>query len=123
MGIYESKIETFNRDRTVLTITRDPGYGEIVVESWIKICEIRDRQNCFCCSCGDREGSDIACRNHGWMAKRPCETHDMPGSRWGEEMCDDIELHKLMTRGTAHRISCEYGKMPKSVEATTKEGN
>jgi hypothetical protein len=42
------------------------------------------RTNCFCCSRGDRDGSDPACRNHGFAAKRPCEAHGMPGSTWEE---------------------------------------
>lgn len=125
MGIYESKQQLFNRDRTVLTITRDPGYGEIIVESWVKVCEIRDRQNCFCCSCGDREGTDVACRNHGWAAKRPCEMHEMPGTPWGEEMCsNDCEgvTETLLMDGevvsqiNTHKENCLFGKMPDSVQ-------
>jgi hypothetical protein len=132
MGIYETKSENFNRDRTVLTINRDPGYGEIIVESWIKICEIRDRQTCFCCSCGEREGTDIACRNHGWAASRPCETHGMPGTPWGEEMCADDcpgSVDKLMIDGkeimeiSSHKEDCLYGKMPSSVEAERKNAD
>lgn len=44
--------------------------------------ETVERSDCFCCSCGDREGSDMACRNHGngLAGERPCETHNMPGS-------------------------------------------
>lgn len=44
-----------------------------------------ERTDCFCCSCGDREGSDPACRNHGWAAQRPCEAHNMPGQAWEPE--------------------------------------
>jgi hypothetical protein len=44
-----------------------------------------ERTDCFCCSCGDREGSDPACRNHGWAAKRPCDVHNLPGSEWDDE--------------------------------------
>jgi hypothetical protein len=53
----------------------------VVAHEWVE-----ERSNCFCCSCGDREGSDPACRNHGFAATRPCETHNMPGSEWDEEM-------------------------------------
>lgn len=44
-------------------------------------------ENCFCCSCGDREGSDHACRNHGsGHGERPCDEHGTKGSEWTEEV-------------------------------------
>lgn len=50
---------------------------------------VKERTDCFCCSCDeDRPGSDPACRNHGWAAERPCETHSMPGSPWDENAGD-----------------------------------
>lgn len=42
------------------------------------------RTDCFCCSCGESEGSDPACRNHGFAAKRPCDIHNLPGSEWDD---------------------------------------
>lgn len=38
------------------------------------------RETCFCCTCGDREGSDPYCRNHGWMGERSCEEHGQIGT-------------------------------------------
>lgn len=40
-----------------------------------------DWKYCHCCSCGEREGSDPYCRNHGGTyGERPCEKHNQPGS-------------------------------------------
>jgi hypothetical protein len=63
------------------------------------ITEFSVRTNCYCCSCGEREGSDPACRNHGWAATRPCERHGMPGQEW-----DDT-------------LETAAGRMPESVQA------
>ncbi|MGC0143179.1 hypothetical protein [Pseudactinotalea sp. Z1732] len=51
----------------------------VVAQPWVE-----ERTDCFCCSCdnteyGTRVGSDPHCRNHGFAAERPCETHNMPG--------------------------------------------
>jgi hypothetical protein len=46
----------------------------------------------------------------------------MPGTPWGEETCDDIELHNLMPAGTEHRIACSMGKMPSSVQEANHGG-
>ncbi|AYN57321.1 hypothetical protein PBI_BRIDGETTE_55 [Arthrobacter phage Bridgette] len=47
---------------------------------------VKERTNCYCCSCPNEQTcADPACRNHGWAATRPCETHNMPGQPWGEE--------------------------------------
>jgi hypothetical protein len=101
------------RDGPVMHISWDNGYGEVVVQTWVQINEIRDRQTCFCCSCGDREGSDIACRNHGFAASRPCEKHGTEGTAWGEEMCDCLIGGETPE---SHDANCAMGKMPKSVE-------
>lgn len=69
-----------------------PGISRTIIYKAIAIFE--ERTNCFCCSCGEREGSDPACRNHGWAALRPCEKHQMPGQPWGYD--DDEELDDLM---------------------------
>jgi len=62
-----------------------PGYKNsrtVTATKW----ELAERTDCYCCSCGVREGSDAACRNHGFAAERPCETHNMPGKPWGAEL-------------------------------------
>jgi hypothetical protein len=42
--------------------------------------EVRERADCFCCSCGDDDfGQDADCRNHGWDGRRPCGVHGLPG--------------------------------------------
>jgi len=68
------------------------------------------RTNCFCCSCGDFT-SDPACRNHGFAAKRPCETHNMPGSVWDELPNEDGSIPDWC------------GTMPESVQEVRKQRN
>lgn len=66
--------------RAVTVTISEPGLewtATIPAEAWTE-----KRDNCFCCSCGDNEGSDSACRNHGHAGTRPCELHNMPGSPW-----------------------------------------
>lgn len=123
MGIYPGNVQyeydtTRDCNSPIMHVTWDTGYGEVVVQTWVQICEIRDRRTCFCCSCGDREGSDVACRNHGFAAKRPCEKHETPGQPWGEEMCDCLDEGFL--KGF-HALGCLMGKMPQSVEKTLSE--
>ena len=49
----------------------------VIASHWVEV----ERTDCYCCSCDDDSGvSDGACRNHGFYAERPCETHNMPGS-------------------------------------------
>ncbi len=60
---------------------------------------IEDRTNCYCCSCPSDGAMDLACRNHGFAAVRPCENHSMPGIPYDGEM-----------EGSA-------GQMPRSVQA------
>lgn len=72
----------------------------VLASEWVE-----ERTDCFCCSCGDREGSDPACRNHGFAAERPCETHNMPGSVW-----DDFGIEGDTSVGT----------MPESVQAVRR---
>lgn len=114
MGIYPGQpwyAYDTTHDGPIMHKVWDTGYGEVVVETWVKICELRDRRNCFCCSCRDQEGSDPACRNHGWAARRPCERHNMPGQAWGEEICFCAAEHKP---------NCLEGKMPDSVERAAR---
>lgn len=90
MGIYE----TYTKDPAVTdeatglqTWTEHqhwPGYirsRTVTATPWVET----SRDDCFCCSCGEREGSDPACRNHGWAAQRPCETHNLPGQPWDND--------------------------------------
>jgi len=79
----------YAQGRPVTIHVSEPGLeytATIRPEDWTET-----RTDCFCCSCGDREGSDSACRNHGFAAKRPCELHAMPGSTWDEEMMPDLK--------------------------------
>lgn len=83
--------------REVTVEVSEPGLtwtATLKPEDWTE-----ERDDCFCCSCGDREGSDHACRNHGYAGKRPCELHGMPGSTWEAEDGSDS------------------GEMPASVQA------
>lgn len=85
------------RTDTAIRTYNDYG-GEVLIQVFECVAEIRVRTDCFCCSCGDRPGSDPACRNHGWAAKRPCEIHDMPGSPWDddedENMPESVQVYR-----------------------------
>lgn len=125
MGIYRNEAYAVDVSRDgehqILVKTIDAGYGLIRTEVYQLICSIDDRQTCFCCSCGYREGADVACRNHGFAAMRPCEKHGMPGMPWGEEMCDDLELHQK--QDADHLMACSMDKMPESVEQANKKNS
>jgi hypothetical protein len=70
-------------------VTIEAIYERTVIETpWVEV----QRITCYCCSCGDREGSDPACRNHGFAAVRPCEEHGTPGSVWDADMGDGEPL-------------------------------
>lgn len=98
MGIYlETRYE--GQDDTLLVRTGTPGLETVSV--YQLVATIENRTNCYCCSCPDEGPTDMACRNHGFAASRPCEYHNMPGQTWGEEMM-----------GTT-----SYGTMPLSVQA------
>lgn len=57
------------------------------------------RTDCFCCSCDeDRPGSDPYCRNHGFVAMRPCESHSMPG----QEDEDGVLPDSVQMENTRH---------------------
>ncbi len=87
-----------------VAVVSEPGLQRRVTYTMTERAEIRD--NCYCCSCGDREGSDAACRNHGFAGQRPCETHNMPGQEWGDEASSELE-----------------GSMPESVQAERAKRN
>lgn len=77
MGIYAWTTDEKQGDLLVRSV--DGGYGMTVTTVYQPILVIENRTTCYCCSCGDREGSDPYCRNHGWAGTRPCEQHGMSG--------------------------------------------
>ncbi len=89
MGIYpeyrKDKVQYTAGGLTWTEYRETPGLVEertVTATSW----SVKERTDCFCCSCDDeRPGSDPACRNHGWAAQRPCQTHNLPGQTWGDE--------------------------------------
>jgi hypothetical protein len=91
--------------RTWTEVTTTPGVTEerYVVAS----APVVKRTDCFCCTCGDREGSDFACRNHGYYAQRPCERHGMPGQPWEgtDEMPESVQAE--LARLRASRLEIE----------------
>jgi hypothetical protein len=80
MGIYPETDFKVDRKTGLLTKTYNDFSGVVVTTIYQPICTIEARDNCYCCSCGEREGSDPHCRNHGWAGQRSCELHEMPGS-------------------------------------------
>lgn len=79
MGIYPKTKYEWDHKRQVLLQHYDNFSGMKVTTVFVPIAKIEDRDNCFCCSCGEREGSDPFCRNHGFAGLRPCESHNQPG--------------------------------------------
>lgn len=121
MGIYPSQpkyeFATDKANGNIMHKTWDNAYGEVIVETWIKICEIRDRYACWCCSCGDREGSDPYCRNHGFAGTRPCEQHGMEGAMVHPEDWDEEGPPHMPESVQKARARWE------SVKTQTEEGN
>lgn len=76
---------------------------QVIATEWVEI-----RSDCYCCSCGDREGADGACRNHGWYGQRPCEKHGMPGYAWEgtEEMPESVQAERARA-ARASRLEIE----------------
>ena len=87
MGIYANE-RWVKRTDGLVEYYYDGGFGIETVTVFTPIAAFENRVACYCCTCGEREGSDAACRNHGWAAVRPCLFHDMPGSEWDEEVGD-----------------------------------
>jgi hypothetical protein len=84
MGIHLNTSWKSQKDGSLLRIVSQPGIEEITV--FAPVAEIEIRTNCYCCSCGEREGFDPYCRNHGWAGTRKCEVHDVgPGDTQDEE--------------------------------------
>lgn len=87
-------------------VTIEAVYERCVVQTeWVEV----QRITCFCCSCGEREGSDPACRNHGFAAVRPCEEHGTPGSVWDADTGDGEPLPDW------------HNTMPESVQVIRRE--
>lgn len=128
MGIYpdEKFWSVFNRrSRTwkgMFKKADDPA-AQICFEEWSEpglkrfkvyelICVFEERTDCYCCSCGDG-GHDAACRNHGWAGRRPCELHNMPGEKYGDEYCTGA-------CNSGHAEGCPFGTMPSPVHPKTE---
>lgn len=76
MGIYPKT--DFTKEGDLLVKTYNGFDGKIVKTYYQQILVIEERTNCYCCSCGDREGSDPYCRNHGYgYGERHCDVHDI----------------------------------------------
>lgn len=48
-----------------------------------------ERKTCFCCSCPPEGPIDLACRNHGGLATRPCTAHNQPGDPYPDGALPD----------------------------------
>jgi len=79
MGVYPDEVFKFQDNGTVLVRTYDDYSGLVLIDVFQLVARITDRTTCYCCSCGDRPGSDPYCRNHGFAGARPCLDHDVPG--------------------------------------------
>lgn len=68
---------------------------QVFATEWVEI-----RTDCFCCSCPDDVRIDVACRNHGYYAKRPCEKHGMDGYAWEDtdEMPESVQKERERLR-------------------------
>jgi hypothetical protein len=109
MGIYPTILFTDERGRALSLegasyrdeywVTRtEPGLKTTRRYTMVQETVVRD--DCFCCSCGEREGSDASCRNHGngMAGERPCEVHNMPGA-----VDDDGEMPESVQARNARR--------------------
>lgn len=94
MGIYPTTKYESMEDGTFRRTVREPGLTTILI--MVPVLEIVERDNCYCCSCGDLAGSDPYCRNHGWAGERPCKVHGMPGQEDDEDdMPDSVQIQNL----------------------------
>jgi hypothetical protein len=86
---------------------RTPGLvrrRQVIATEWTEI-----RTDCFCCSCGEREGDDGACRNHGGYGQRPCEKHNMPGQPWQDtdDMPESVQVYRRKRELRESRLEIE----------------
>ena len=93
MGIYPTVTRKGEQTGILLTSVEEPGLKTLYI--YELIATVVDRSDCFCCSCEDREGSDVFCRNHGWFGARPCEKHDMPGKA-SEDGFMPLSIEKIL---------------------------
>jgi hypothetical protein len=84
MGIYPQTTWTTSSDQTVTRTVTEPGVERVTVYEPIMV--IVKRDDCYCCSCDDDFPSmhDPYCRNHGFMGKRRCDVHEMPGDEFDD---------------------------------------
>lgn len=82
MGTYPNTKYEHDLKSKVLKVTQDTGWGLTKVTFYEPIAVLEHRKTCYCCSCGDREGSDPFCRNHGFAGTRACEEHEMHGDKF-----------------------------------------
>jgi hypothetical protein len=88
--------------------TRESGVKRlrtVYASAWAEI----ERTNCFCCTC-PANNTDPHCRNHGFAGRRPCEEHNLPGTKYQQEHIDN-------KTGSLFRVDV----MPQSVQAYRRE--
>lgn len=100
MGIYPTENWEQDRKTGLLYHVYNDFSGLKVTTVYQPIIEHHERTDCYCCSCGDREGSDPACRNHGYYGTRPCELHGTSGSPWEDtgEMPLSVQEQRRLDR-------------------------
>lgn len=83
-----------------IEVVSEPGLERlriVVAQAWVE-----NRTDCYCCSCLDM-APDPYCRNHGWVGRRACETHEMSGSEGVDvlsvEKYRDSLRRKVIKRG------------------------
>lgn len=103
MGLYpnrksEPSDTTYAREWT----ERMDCYGyvkerKVTATEWVEV----ERTDCYCCSCDDGPTIDPYCRNHGWYGERPCEVHNMPGSKGedDEDMPESVQAVNVARKG------------------------
>jgi hypothetical protein len=73
---------------------------------------MKEEPFCYCCSCDSYDGNasyDPCCRNHGWYAVRPCETHNSPGAAGDDGIIpDSVEKTRLRMGWPEERV---YGSI------------
>lgn len=95
MGVYATYSKTPERNDPATGLRTWTEYQDwhgwvnsrtVTATPWVEF----SRDNCYCCTCDSDDNSggliavDVACRNHGFAAVRPCEKHSMPGSAYDD---------------------------------------
>lgn len=91
MGIYPDEQWKRSQDGNSVVRTYNNYSGVIVTEVYERVLVIEERVTCYCCTCDDTH-TDPACRNHGGLAVRPCEIHEMPGEPYPDGVMPDSVL-------------------------------